>query len=260
MQRLIPTLTFFAFLVAALFGVRATLAQGVVADLTTHDVAVTADFTGANVVLFGSIVADANEDTSGIDVVVEVIGPTQPVWVRQKFNASGIWINDEGLQVTRAPGYYAVVSTRPLEEIAPRETLLRLGIGFEGLKAEISRTMLTARDEGTQEYLDALVRVLADKGLYVENPDGAEFVGGHLFRAEIQLATNVPLGSYDALVYIFKDQEMTGQHQTQLNIEKAGFERFIYTMAYEQPFLYGVLCVIVAGLAGLGAAYVLQRK
>jgi uncharacterized protein (TIGR02186 family) len=246
---------------ALALGMRGALSEGVVADLTTHDVAVTVDFTGANVVLFGSVVGiTGDEELSPPDVVVEVIGPTRPVQVRQKFNAGGIWVNDEGRHIARAPGYYAVVSNRPLEDIAPAETFRRLGIGFEGLKAEIARTMVSARDGETQEYLDGLVRVMSDRDLYIESPAGARFVSEYLFRAEIELAANVPLGQYDALVYLFRDQEMTGQHLTQLFVEKTGFERFVYSLAHDQPFLYGVLCVIVAAAAGLGAAYLVPRK
>jgi uncharacterized protein (TIGR02186 family) len=261
MARTSASLLFALLITAAGMTVQAgsAVAQGVIADLTQRDVSVTLDFTGAQVVLFGSLTGPVNL-ASLPDIVVEILGPSRPVHVRQKLNTGGLWINDSGEYIPQAPGYYAVVSTRPLEEIAPQETFRRLGIGFEGLKAKIARTMIAAQGENSPAYLDALVRVLSDQNLYAEIPRGVRFVGGHLFRADISLAANVPLGQYDALVYVFHDQSLTGQHQTSLLIEKAGFERLIFGLAHQEPLLYGILCVIAAIVAGLSAAYLVPRK
>ncbi len=258
--RTLARLCFAAALAAFCFAGQAR-AQGVVADLTTHDVAVEADFSGTRVVLFGSLVGaidPADETTS--DVVIEVIGPTRPVQVRQKVWRTGIWINDGGERVERAPGYYAVVSNRALNDIALPDTFHRLGIGFAGLKTDLMRESLVFGSGDAEPYFDALLRIQRDRGLYIENPEGARFVGNFLFRASIDLGANVPLGQYDVLIYLFQEGVMTGRHQTQLLIEKRGFERFVYSIAYEQPLIYGILCVIVAGLAGLVAAYIVPRR
>src|SRR5437660_3375508 len=60
--------------------------EGLVADLTSHLIAITTGFSGASVVLFGAI------DGRG-DVVVVVRGPDREMTVRRKSRIAGIWVN-----------------------------------------------------------------------------------------------------------------------------------------------------------------------
>src|ERR1700724_3696361 len=63
-------------------------AQALVADLTSHLIAITTGFTGASVVLFGAT------DGPG-DVIVAVRGPEREMTVRRKRRVAGIWANTE---------------------------------------------------------------------------------------------------------------------------------------------------------------------
>ena len=58
---------------------RSVFAQGLVADLSNHLIAITTDFTGQELLLFGTI-----QDPETQNVVVVVTGPQQTVTVRQK--------------------------------------------------------------------------------------------------------------------------------------------------------------------------------
>ena len=44
-----------------------------------------------------------------------------------------------------------------------------------------------------------------------------------------------------------------------LTVEKVGFERDIYEFAHRHPWLYGVLCVLLAAATGYGASRVFRR-
>ncbi len=234
-------------------------AQDVVADLTTHNVAVTVDFAGAKVVLFGSVIGQDDQiPESTPDVIVVMTGPDQPLVVREKQRISGLWINANERAFKNVPGYYAVVSSRRLAGIASTETKKNLGIGFEGLKARIVKQLPPG--EESAEFADGLIRVMRSKRLYFERPGGLIFSGRHLFRAEIELPSNVPLGDYFAHIYLFRDQVMTSHHRTQLKIQKRGAEKLIFSLAHEQPLIYGVVCVILAVASGLGAAAVFRRS
>ena len=63
-------------------------AEGVVADLSSHLIAITTGFTGASVVLFGAT------DGRG-DVIVVVRGPEREMTVWRKSRVAGIWVNAE---------------------------------------------------------------------------------------------------------------------------------------------------------------------
>ncbi|MEM8644754.1 MAG: TIGR02186 family protein [Pseudomonadota bacterium] len=86
-----------------------------------------------------------------------------------------------------------------------------------------------------------------------------DFTGQHLFRAEFELPANVPLGDYTADVYTFRGGELIGNYTTRLKIEKSGVEKFIYELAHQQPLIYGIISVILALAAGMGAAALFRK-
>ena len=90
-------------------------AQELVTGLSTENIALTANFTGSEVLVFGAIRRDAPipPGQSPIDVVITLSGPERNVVVRRKARRFGIWLNAEEIVVRRAPSYYAVAGTGP---------------------------------------------------------------------------------------------------------------------------------------------------
>jgi hypothetical protein len=70
----------------------------------------------------------------------------------------------------------------------------------------------------------------------------------------------VPIGRYTADVYLFRDGELISKNQSTLDVNKAGIERVIYQLAFIHPFLYGLLAVLVAVLAGLAGWFAFRRE
>ena len=73
-------------------------AQGdaVVADLSSHLVAITGGFTGTSVVLFGAV-------DGGGDIIAVVRGPEHELTVWRKGKVAGIWVNAESVTFTGVP-------------------------------------------------------------------------------------------------------------------------------------------------------------
>ena len=236
-------------------------APQVVADLSTHTVAIRSDFAGTRVMLFGALVGTREEGKARPDLIVVVRGPSRTFKMHRKKRVGPIWVNADERIFRAAPGYYALLSSRPLKDIAPPERLQKRGIGFEALKEH-----LLATGEGfkslkeAEEYAAALVRLLRKKGLYRADEQAVRFTGRYLFRATFDLPANVPLGEYEAEVYLWRDGRLLGKFSSVLEIEKRGFERFIYEMAHERPLLYGVAAVIIAIAAGFAAAAVFRKS
>ena len=84
-----------------------------VVDLSSHVVAITSGFTGANLLLFGAV------DGEGGDVVVVIRGPSQNELIRRRERLLGLWINRHQATISGAPAYYQLASTRPLGRFAP---------------------------------------------------------------------------------------------------------------------------------------------
>jgi hypothetical protein len=49
------------------------------------------------------------------------------------------------------------------------------------------------------------------------------------------------------------------KNQSTLEVNKGGFEQIIYRLAFSHPFIYGVLAVLIAVLAGLAGWAAFRR-
>ncbi len=232
--------------------------EAVVADLSENLIAITSNFTGAEILLFGNV--DAPDDVTPAlerDIVAVVRGPYEPLVVRRKERVAGIWANVESVEVPEAPGFYYVASSNPIDDIADAETLEDAQIGISHLAIG---GRLEADPDVPPAFRDAVLRTKQREELYVEAPGAVTFVGPSLFRAEVALPTNVPVGSYVATVYLFKDGDIISQRSINLLINKTGFERLTYEMAQKLPFLYGLAAVLIALGAGWVAGTVFRER
>ncbi len=224
--------------------------------LTDEEVRVTSGFTGAELVIYGV----APGYRAGDDLVVILRGPPLPLTVMRKERVAGMWLNSEPASFAGAPSFYAAASTRPLSQIAPPDILRRVGASAEFVP--LRTTGVASSDAASQisEYRRAIVRLKARDGLYRNEPGEVTLQTANLFRAEVRLPAQAPVGQYDAQVILFRDGAPIAETQTTLSVEKAGMERIIFDLAHEQSWLYGIACILMALLAGWGAASIFSRR
>ncbi|MGB7702927.1 MAG: TIGR02186 family protein, partial [Pseudolabrys sp.] len=127
MRRLLCTL------IVLLCGLGSAAAERLVVSLSNHRVAVTSSFVGEELVLFGTIEPDpvTSPLRPPYDLVVTVTGPRQTLRTRRKQRVLGIWVNVDSREFERVPSYLAVLSNRPVNNIANQDTLRRLQIGLD---------------------------------------------------------------------------------------------------------------------------------
>ena len=226
-------------------------------DISTREIAIQSNFTGIEILIFGSVdFSDLRTPGEGTyDVITVVRGPDEPIVVRKKQHVAGIWVNGPGKTYGNVPGFYAVLSSRPVRAIASDETLKELGIGLSDL--DFGRS--TAGDTQEQAYRSAMIRLKEKKKLFQEHDDAVTFIGRSLFRATVALPVNVPTGRYSVDVYLFRDGAMASKSQGSLEVTKAGIEALIYALALKRPFLYGLLGVVLAVMMGLLGWYAFRR-
>jgi uncharacterized protein (TIGR02186 family) len=264
---------FLALLLTALFG-NLALAQHAVSppmppgtpeskekvqsDISTREIAIQSNFTGIEILIFGSVDFSDSLTPSGgtYDVIAVVRGPDEPVVVRKKQRVAGIWVNRPGKTFDNVPGFYAVLSSRPFRAIASDKTLTELGIGF----SELDFGRHTRGDPQEQAYRSAMIRLKERNQLFQEDDDGVTFIGRSLFRATVALPVNVPTGRYLVDVYLFRDGEVASKNKGTLEVTKAGVEALIYALAFEHPILYGLLGVALAVMMGLAGWYAFRRE
>jgi uncharacterized protein (TIGR02186 family) len=92
-------------------------------------------------VLFGAIEPDAGTAVrTPYGLVVTVRGPPQSIRTRRKERVLGIWVNVASREFVRVPSYLAVLSNRPVDDIANRTSIVN-----RALRRRSSRQPSSAR-------------------------------------------------------------------------------------------------------------------
>jgi uncharacterized protein (TIGR02186 family) len=241
---------------------KAEMRETVQADVSTRRVAVTASFSGTEIVVFGAV--DNSRQTSAeaglYDVVIVLVGTPSRLVARRKANVAGIWINVQSLVFDSVPSYYAIVSTRPLDEIASPDVLKAYDIGFDHVRMTLSSGSFTGPPtKQIKEFRDSVVRIKQKDGLYQQEEYGVAFIGRSLFRASVDLPANVTVGPFDTRVFLFRDGELLSQYTARLNLEREGMEEILHGFALRLPLLYGLATVLLAVSAGLLATALFRK-
>jgi uncharacterized protein (TIGR02186 family) len=243
----------FLLLLFALAGLLASpaarAAEPLVADLSDHLIAITTGFTGAQVLLFGAT------DGPG-DVVVVVRGPTGRAIVRRKDRIFGIWLNNASRDFAEVPNFYAVASSRPLDQLLPQPVAEKYNIGLDNLSI---RPISDVGSAATADMLKALNRIKIDEALYQPAAGRVTFLGDRLFRVDFHFPANVPTGSYLVEVLLIRDGVIASAQTTPLVVSKIGVGADIFEFAHRHSAAYGIICIVIALLAGWAAHLAFRR-
>lgn len=236
--------------------------EAVEADVSARNIAVTSNFNGTEIVIFGAV--DGSQQPSAesgyYDLIIVVEGVPSRVVVRRKGNVAGLWLNTASVIFDNVPSYYAVASNRPIDEIATEEFRALHGIGLHHLKfTPAVGQSLPLSNEDLKQYRDALVRLKRTARLYVENPFGAGFTGKSLFRASVVLPANVTVGPFVTHVYLFREEKNLYKVSVRHTLGREGLEWYLHAFAYRLPTLYGFTTVAIAVGAGLLASAAFRK-
>jgi len=232
------------------------------ADVSTRRIAVTSTFSGTGIIVFGAVdnSRQVSAESGLYDVVIVISGAPSRLVARKKSNVGGLWINTSSTTFTSVPSYYAISSTRPLDEIASDDVLKSSGIGFDFVPMTFHRSARALTAPEIKEWRDAVVRLKQRDRLYQQDEYGVAFVGRSLFRSAFDMPATVTVGAFETRVYLFRDGELLSSYTTKLDLEREGLEHFIHRFAFDHSFLYGVFTVLIAVGAGMLASYVFNRN
>ncbi len=214
-------------------------------------------YDGTSIALFGSVDSDQLKNQP-FEVAVTLRGPIKPVTVWKKARRAGLWVNSQSITFNGVPNYYAVLSTKPLEEIAPLEARRDHEIGVDALQFSDADGKPPVGQ--SEVFRDALITLKETSGLFVERNQAAIiFLGARLFRARIFLPAAAGPGLYRANFYVFQKGGVVGETSAHIRLNKIGIEALLSSAAANRPWLYGVLSVILAAGVGGGASLVFRR-
>ncbi|SFR99209.1 TIGR02186 family protein [Yoonia litorea] len=233
-------------------------AEEIVLGLSRDEVAITATFEGSEILVFGAVKREAPiADDSTLGVIVTVAGPDKPVTVRRKDRRLGIWVNTDAVEVDAAPSFYAVATSASMEDVLRDIEDLRYRItiprAIRSVGAEVG---------DSSSYTEALMRIRADQDLYQMLEGEVDLEQETLFRTAITLPANLTEGDYQAQIFLTRGGEVIDEFRTAIPVKKVGLERWLYNLAHEQAFLYGLMSLAIAIAAGWGAsaAFSLLRR
>ena len=243
-----------AIILAALMGLVGwpSVAETVVAGLSQDRVSITAQFDGSDILIYGAVRREEPipKDTP-LHVIITVEGPMTPITVRRKSQVLGLWVNTANVQVDSAPSFYEVASTAPVPDILSATEDLRHKISLR----RAIRSVGAPQDVNDSEaFTQALIRIRAAAGAYLEDQRGVLLMQDTLFRANIDLPANLTEGDYKARIFLVRDKRVVDELTEEIRVRKVGLERFLFNLSRDQPVVYGVLALVLAAAAGWGAS------
>ncbi len=224
-------------------------AQGLIADSSSHLVAITTGFVGTDVLLFGATEGEG-------DIIIVVRGPTRREVVRRKGRHAGIWVNEKEMTFRDVPSYFWLGSSKPIETLLRPASLERHGIGVQYLQLTAAGKVDADEFSG---FRAALVRNKVFNGLFAVLPGDVVFLGERLFRSTIYFPANVPTGSYTVQVFFIRDGSVVSAQTVPLTIAKIGIGADVYRFAHASSALYGLIAIAMALLAGLFAGIIFRK-
>lgn len=242
------------FLLAALIWISLPLtlpaqAEEVVLGLSKDEIAISADFSGSEILIYGAVKREERISDIPLNVIITVAGPSLPVTVRKKDRRFGIWVNTESANIDTAPSFYAVASSHNLPDVISETEDLRYKIS---VGRAIRAVDIDAADP--ERFSQALTRIRTSENKYQQLDSGVTLREQTLFDTSISLPANLTEGVYKTRVFLTRDKAVISAYETEIEVRKVGLERWLFALSRQQPLLYGLMSLAIAIAAGWGAS------
>ncbi|MCR9181220.1 TIGR02186 family protein [Erythrobacter sanguineus] len=226
-----------------------------VPEVSQSRVEVRQGFTGANLLLYGAVIAPrgAAED---YDIVVVLKGPAEPVRIREKERLAGIWMNAGASDFRSAPSFFAVASSQPVSEIVDERTAAIYELGTDFIQLSPSGQI---DPEEQSRYASGLVELRRRQGLYKQDPQGVRISEGVLYQARIALPSNVTTGAYTAETFAIARGRVLASATARIEVEKVGLEGQVVVASQRWALFYGMGAIALSLAMGWLAGRVFAR-
>lgn len=229
-----------------------------VPEVSQSRIEVRQGFTGADLLLYGAIIDPAGTRglTQEYDIVVVLKGPTQPIKVREKERIAGIWMNAGASDFRSAPSFFAVASSRPVTEIVDERTAAIFELSSDFIQLSPSGQI---EPEEQARFVQGLVELRRQQGLYLEDPQGVRISENVLYQARIAVPSNVTTGTYTAETFAIARGRVLASATARIEVVKVGIGGQVVMAAQRWSFWYGLGAIALSLGMGWLAGRVFAR-
>ena len=177
-----------------------------------------------------------------------VRGPERETTVWRKGKIAGIWVNAESVTFTNVPSFYAVASSRPIEEAVAPATAALYRIGVGNLKfaprppagAERVPTVHRRADRGAA----------AGRAVYGCAPARSPFSASACSAPLSPFPPTCRPGPTSSKSSWCATSDVVGGQTTPLVVSKVGLDAAVFDFASRRRAAYGAIAVLTAVVAG----------
>ena len=197
---------------------------------------------------------------TGSQVLVVVRGPQTEEVFNKKGRLGPIWVNVGKVHISGVPALFLCFSSAPTANLLNRESLDASQLDEVAIKAQ----MVVEPKAMDQEVIRANYLSLKNQQGFYKVTEGAVKLGaggaeGVPFTLDLPWSKKAPPASYEVTVYECRDGAVAGKVSSGLEVREMGFPEKIAAMAKNRGSLYGMLCVLVAMIAGFGIDFVATK-
>jgi uncharacterized protein (TIGR02186 family) len=203
----------------------ANISSGQYCCLSKERICVNYNFSGDSVAVSGLA-------EPGAEVIVKVSSPPASLKLARKGKVGPIWMNVSEAEFRNAPAFYKVNCTQTLNPVLPSELLNRLGLGYDGLKSQI--TVSPAREDSPENFQE-FTGLKESERLYEVKPRSVQVDSQGVFHTSFEWPSNAPAGPYTVTVYQVKDGRLLREATGRLSVETVGLTRWLADLAQHSP-------------------------
>jgi uncharacterized protein (TIGR02186 family) len=220
----------------------------IISAISTNQINIDTNFNGAEILLFGA-------KTERGEVIIALRGPKKKYMVSKKQKLLGVWYNGDRVVFKDAYSYYSMFSVSDKLDLE-NNLLDNLELGPNNLKFE---TKDKEDKQIQEEFKSELITHLKKEHLYSIGQKNIEFFDDNLFEAVLKFPKNISYGVYTAEIYLIKDNKLAAFQVIPIFVNQVGDSARIRNFAYQNSFLYALMAVLIAIIAGFVANYIFSR-
>ena len=208
----------------------------IISKISNEKISISANFEGSNILIYGVINFEEEEN----NLLIEIIGPQTSNLILKKEKKLGIWINKNTGQNINLPSFYYIAGTNQInDKILKREFKIK-GTGINDIIDEMNKEL------SLNKYKSEIIDINKKKEKFFEGIKPIELKENILFSTSIDLPSNLIEGNYLTKMHVIKDNMIIYTSETIIEVRKIGIEKWLYTIAYKNPFFYGLLSLFLA--------------